>query len=95
MEPHELDHRVSEAIAKHVGLMWGQQDDEAIRAEVGEEGLKRAREIDAFANRAELWTQGDGDQNYRQVQKELAGKYPFLSKDAIQRLSTRAAWGWR
>jgi hypothetical protein len=89
------DLRVSESIARHLGLMWSPEIEAAIRAEVGESGLARVREIDEFANRAEVWTVGNHDRNYQRIQRELADRFPFLSPAAIQRLATRAAWSWR
>lgn len=88
--------RVSASLEKHLGLSFDAASWEAIRAEVGEAGLALAKEIDGYANRAEFWQNARAhDRAYEQVQRDLADRYPYLSAGAIQRLSTRAAWGWR
>jgi hypothetical protein len=91
-----LQGRVSRALEKHLGLNLDAASWEVIRAEVGEDGLALAKEIDCYANRAEFWQNArSADRAYEQVQRDLANRYPYLSAGAIQRLSTRAAWSWR
>jgi hypothetical protein len=95
-EAYARDQHVGEAIGKHLGLSWDAQTDEAILAEVGEEGLRRAKEIDAYAQRAEFWTrEQDNMRGYQRMQRELADKFPFLPQKAVTKLATRAAWSWR
>jgi hypothetical protein len=96
VDQYSEDRRVGDAIAAHLGLMWDKKTEAALLAAVGQDGLARAKEIDAFANRAEIWTTArTHDEAYQRTQRDLADKFPFLSPAAIQRLSTRAAWGWR
>jgi hypothetical protein len=91
-----LERRVSAAIAHRLGLMWNEETEAAIRADVGEDGLALVKEIDAFANRPEFWQSAPStDRAHDRVQRDLKNKYPFLSAPAVQRLATRAAWGWR
>jgi hypothetical protein len=91
-----LQGRVSGAIERHLGLMWDEKRREAVREEVGEEGLALVQEIDAFANRAEFWTRvSSTDRGYAEMQRLLRERYGFLSEGAVRRVATRAAWGWR
>lgn len=89
------DRRLSAAIAQHLGTLWDADTEAKIRSLVGPEGLARIREIDAYANRPERWITGIHNENYAAVKVELAARWPFLSPQAIERLATRAAIGWR
>ncbi len=91
-----MDVRVSDAIAEHLGLMWNAEMEKAIVDRVGVEGLARVKAIDAYADRMEFWTEArDNMRAYEQMKKDLADKFPFLSRAAIERLATRGAWSWR
>jgi hypothetical protein len=89
------ERRLSAAIAQHRGALWNTDTEAKIRAMVGPEGLARIREIDDYANRPERWITGVHHENYAAVKVELAARWPFLSPEAIERVATRAAIGWR
>jgi hypothetical protein len=93
--PIPTDADLSPAIVSHVGLMFSVEEQAQVRALVGDEGLARIKEIDAFAGRAEFWAQQDSDKGYVRMKEELAARYPTLSPSARERLATRAAWNWR
>jgi hypothetical protein len=69
---------------------------EALRRDAGEEGLALIREISSFANQPELWVYAESHSNaYSDVQRLLQEKYPFLWPDAVLRIATEAAYGWK
>jgi hypothetical protein len=90
------EEKISRAIERLFGLWWTEEMKEAIRREVGAEGLAEIEEMSAFANQPDLWIHAPSTERaYDEVQILLREKYPSLSDAAVTRLATAAAYGWK
>jgi hypothetical protein len=88
---------VNQAIVDHYAVT-GLTDatKEAIRRDAGEDGLALIHEMSSFANQPEIWVHAESHtQAYNDVQRLLQDTYPFLRADAVLRIATSAAYGWK
>jgi hypothetical protein len=92
-----IHEKINRAIVDHYGLTgWSEATTEAIRRDAGEEGLALIREISSLANQPEQWIHAASHMGaYEEVQRLLREKYPFLWSDAVVRVATAAAYGWK
>ena len=92
-----MEESVNRAIEAHYGTLGlTAEAAEAIRDRAGPDALEKVREISSFANTPEHWIYAEShDRAYRDVQRLLRERFPFLSADALQRVATSAAYGWK
>ena len=97
MTGESLHEAINRAVETHYGTLgWTEQAREAARAEVGDEAVARIGEMSSFANDPEHWVHAPSHMGaYNDVQRLLRERYPFLSPDAVQRIATSAAYGWK
>ena len=91
----ELYNKMNAAIEAHFRLWWTDESKDAIRRDVGEDGLRQIQELSSFASREEIWLYLPPEQAYRETQRQLREEYPFLSEGAVMRLTSSAAYGWK